>query len=123
MLRFIVTVLWAVMSAVLVFASSKEIFTGWVSAAVFVGLIGLSLWLTDTRYMKDQKSIAEKSAAIRLFFWFVLYEAVPAAVIYALAYFGLFVLPSGLVTALLMCLPSSLPMLGCYVDLSWLARQ
>lgn len=121
MARFVISMLWGAMSTVIVYAASAAIFPGFVSGLVLAVLLGLTLWGADS-LRDDSSSVQRQHVLIRLGKWFMLYEGLPALVISVLATVGLFVLSSGLLTALAMCLPISLITLRDYVDLSWLAR-
>ncbi len=133
MFRFVMSVLWGVASAFIIYAANATIFPSFASLAVFAALAGLTLWGADTviaasvaHSVPDTVSwterLRERPLILRLAAWVVFYEFAPAMLIYLLSQWGVFVLPSGLFTALAMCLPLSLVTLRDYVNLSWLAR-
>ena len=122
MFRFIITMLWGTLVTCLVLAADENLFTSISSVFVLAVLLGLSLWSADTVRMRNLALIQRQSLVLRLPIWFLLHELVPAAVLTLLAALGLFVLPNGLLSALIICVPISVITLRDYVDLNWLAR-
>jgi hypothetical protein len=123
MFRFGISMVWGLMSAVIVYGANDKLFAGLGAAAALAGVLGLSLWGADSFALPNGKLIRMANLPFRLGMWFVLYHVLPAAIIWVLAsVLGLFVLPVGYATALVMCVPISLITLKDFVDLSWLNR-
>jgi hypothetical protein len=122
MFRFIITMMWGILSACIVLAADVNLFTSIASVFVLAALLGFSLWSADTVRIRSQTLIQRQRLFLRLPIWFLLYELVPATLLILLAALGLFVLPHGLVSALIICVPISVITLRDYVDLNWLAR-
>jgi hypothetical protein len=110
--------IWGAFTALLVFAARSSIFANRASILVFGCLIGLWMWSADTLHMKMRAQISKIELCGRFVIWLVLYEALPAALICALAHCGVFVLDHGTWTAMLMCLPMSIVTLRNYVNWS-----
>ncbi len=121
MARFAITMLWGAMSAFIIFAASDKILINIWSGVVLALVLGLSLYFADTIGAPIRGKVKEKSLITRASTWILLYEGIPAGIIFAISLTGLFFLPAGPLSALAMCLPISLITLRDYLDLSWLS--
>ncbi len=119
MFHFLISMLWGCVSALVVYCANDALFHGLYSIGVLALLMGLTSYFSS----RVRKHVKHRKALDRFLVWFLLYEQLPAGAILLFAWFGLFALSSGLITAYLMCLPISLVVLSEWIDLSAFVQE